>query len=61
MMSLQDVIAQHSAGGDAGPPQTSLQLLVNRFSYRYDADLRDYVETTLLRLLSGGVQPRAGS
>lgn len=41
------------------PPENSLQLLVNRFSTRYDAGISKYAETVLLRVLSGGVQPIA--
>jgi hypothetical protein len=53
MMTLQDVIEQNSGGQ---PNTNSLQLVINRFAYRYDAGMRPYIETTLLRLLSGGVQ-----
>jgi hypothetical protein len=55
MLSLQDVIAKNSAPSQ--PPQNSSQLLVNRFSYRYDADIRDYAELTMLRVISGGLHP----
>lgn len=56
MLSLQDVIARNTA--PAQPTQNSLQLLVNRFAHRYDANLREYTEITLLQVLSGGVKPR---
>ncbi len=54
MITLQQVMTKNSSP-TSQTPQNSLQLLVNRFAYRYDADIRSYVETTLLRLLSGGV------
>lgn len=39
-------------------PPNSLQLIVNRFAHRYDANLREYTEITLLQVLSGGVKPK---
>lgn len=54
LITLQDVMVQNS-GPSAATPENSLQLLVNHFSYRYDANLRKYVELRLLRLISSPV------
>ena len=62
---MQNIIEHHSAVGGSGSPGSpngdrspnSLQLFVNRFAYRFDTDVRDYIETTILRLASGSIHP----
>lgn len=54
IITIPDIIERHSMGASPGSA-SSLQLLVNRFAQRYDADMRDYIETTLLRIASGAV------
>lgn len=64
LITLQEVAAQNTgpeATGASEGPANSLQLLVNHFAYRYDANLRGYVQLRLLRLISSPVAQAVAS
>lgn len=60
LIPLQEVIALNTSPATLGSVEisstNSVQLVVNRFAHRFDADIRDYVELKITRVLSGALQ-----
>lgn len=57
LITLNDVISAYStlSGSQPAPQGNTLQLVVNRFAHRFDADLQTYSELQIMRILSGAV------
>lgn len=54
LITLKSVIEKNTLPDT--PTDNSLQLLVNRFAHKYDADIRSYIEVNLLRVMSGSIK-----